>query len=90
MIMPEDREVLQTGEPSLRRALGAVAGTAVDQAHDLVVAQLDHWTEQVHKRLEAPVEEAAADQSNLAKPLIVGALAGVAVAWLLSGRRPES
>ena len=37
-----------TTPPSLGRAIGALAGTAIDQARDLAVAQLDEWAGCLH------------------------------------------
>lgn len=78
-----------TAEPSLGRALGAVAETVVDQARDLAVAQLDRWADRLHDHLTAtPAQPASTTQGTLA-PLIIGALAGAAVAWWLVHHREE-
>jgi predicted Zn-dependent protease len=86
--------VVKPADHTLGHALGAVAGTAVDQARDLAVAQLDHWAERLRQRLETAAAAAPVASgplvSGIAKPLVVGALAGAAVAWLLAGRRTET
>jgi hypothetical protein len=99
MIMTEDsKNQEKPDDHTLGHALGAVAGTAVDQARDLAVAQLNHWAELLHQRLAVPVDEPAEEKKSarqvptvaevgIAKPLLVGAVAGAAVAWLLAGRR---
>lgn len=87
-------ERVTSAAPTLGHALGVVAGTAVDQARDLVVAQLDRLAERLRERLEVAAEEPSpavhvvADVA--AKPLLVGALAGVAVAWLLASRASKA
>lgn len=91
---------------SVARAVSAVAEVLVDQVHDLAVAQLHCWAEKLHQRLEKPADPAdladhadpadptddvtAAAPSGMVKPLVIGAIAGVAVAWLLAGRRAET
>lgn len=78
--------------PTLGQALGVVAGTAIDQARDLVVAQLDQLAGRLRERLEAAAQEPPTVDvaNNLAtKPLLVGALAGVAVAWMIASRMPK-
>lgn len=82
-------ERVTTAAPTLRHALSEVAGTAVDQARDLVVAQLDRLADRLCERLEAPGEQPPAPEVA-SRPLLVGALAGVAVAWLLAGRPPKT
>ena len=82
-------ERVTSAPPTLGHALGAVAGTAVDQARDLVVAQLDRLAEHLRERLEGAAEEPlAADLAT--RPLLVGACVGVAVAWLLASRAPKA
>lgn len=89
VVAVESDEVMETctaTEPTLGRALGAVAETAIDQMRDLAVAQLDEWATRIHDRLSSlPVEPTSATPGM--RPLIVGALAGAAVAWLIAGRR---
>ncbi len=82
-------ERVKTAPPTLRHALGAVASTAVDQARDLVVAQLDRIAERLCEHLEAAAEEQPAPDL-VTRPLFVGAIAGVAVAWLLAGLPPKT
>ena len=73
---------------TLGRALGAVAETAIDQMRDLAVAQLNDWAGRIHERLSAPSAPSASDTATSAvQPLIIGALAGAAVAWMIAGRR---
>lgn len=78
-----------TTEPSLGRALGAVADTAVDQARDLAVAQLDRWAGRLHERFATTSTHPAPAASAVISPLIIGALAGAVVAWMLVDRRTE-
>ncbi len=82
-------ERVTTVAPILRHALGEVAGTAVDQARDVAVAQLDRLADRLHQRLEGASEQPPAPDV-VSRPLLVGALAGVAVAWLLASRSPKT
>ena len=77
-------------EPTLGRALGAIADTAVDQARDLAVAHLDRWAGQLHDRLVVPSAQPETVNARDLHPAIVGALIGASVAWLLARRRVES
>ncbi|HEX3133505.1 MAG TPA: hypothetical protein VHX44_07965 [Planctomycetota bacterium] len=95
----EPTDAVQGADHSLGHALGAVAVVAVDQARDLAVAQLDRWAVLLHERLAVPAdasappaasEATAPEVSRLVKPLVVGALAGAVVAWLLANRRTET
>ncbi|MBA3699876.1 MAG: hypothetical protein H0W78_13590 [Planctomycetes bacterium] len=91
-------DATKTSEPvdgaSVRRAVGAVAEVLVDQVRDLTVAQLDCWAKQLHQRLEKtadPTDDVTdAAPPGKVKPLVIGAIAGVVVAWLLAGRRAET
>jgi glycerol uptake facilitator-like aquaporin len=80
---------MTTTEPSLGRALGAVADAAIEQARDLTVAQLDRWAGQLHERLGAMSTHQTSAAPGTISPLIIGALAGAAVAWLVVDRRRE-
>lgn len=80
-------DAIDHGGPSLGRALGAVADTAIDQARDLAVGQLDQWAGCLHERLSAATT--SAPSSSPLTPVITGAVAGAVVAWLLVGRRRE-
>lgn len=110
----DNKALEKPADCTLGHALGAVAVTAVDQAHALAVAQLDRWAHCLRQQLDVPaaqedtpVADESADApaadapcistascstgiSAVATPLIAGALAGVAVAWLLAGRRTET
>lgn len=102
----EDKPQECAPDNTLSQALGAVAVTAVDQAHALAVAQLDRWAHCLRAQLDVPAatadtpaldapcttaaESCGSGVSAVATPLIVGALAGVTVAWLLAGRRTET
>lgn len=85
-------DAVTSAPPTLKQAFAAVAETAVEQARDLAVSQLDDWAARVRHRLAIPVDHPATEDTTpgLVKPLVVGALAGAALAWLLAGRRPEA
>lgn len=84
--------------PTIRHAVGMVAGTAIDQARELIVGHIDCWAEVVCRRLEAPVEESpvksvepvepAESVAGTATPLLIsvatGAFIGATAAWLLA------
>ena len=73
-------------EPSLGRALGAIADTAVGQVHDLAVARLDHWAGLLHQQLTAtpaPSDSASGPVRDL-HPVLIGAVAGATLGWLFA------
>lgn len=87
--------------PTIRQALGTIAATAVVQARDLVVDRLDHWAAEIRHANNVDTGDAAgavspaltddgADfslpASPLTAPVLVGAIAGATVAWLLARR----
>lgn len=78
-----------TTSPTINRAVGAVAGMAMDQLRDLTVAQLDRWADHIHQRLhdhetaQHDTEHGGPTSGN-AKSLIIGAVIGVAVALLIT------
>ena len=86
-------ERVTAAAPTLRHALSEVAGTAVDQARDLAVAQLDRFAdrlaERLHERLEVAAKQPPA-ANRAVTPVLVGAIAGVVVAWLLANRPPKT
>lgn len=85
-------ERLMSEPPTLGHAIGVVASTALDQARDLVVMHLDRLSERLRERLEvAAGEPAHTDVASelAAKPLLVGAVAGVALAWVLVSCTPK-
>lgn len=86
-------DTTESVRPSVGRALGAIADTAIDQARDLVVGHLDRWAGGLHERLAATSTQPASPPASNVSPLIAGvlagALAGAVAAWLLVGRRPE-
>lgn len=74
---------------SLGRALAELANLAIDQAHDLAVARLDGWTNSLHDRVAVTSASSALSGSPAVRPsvivpLVVGVLAGAAVAWWLA------
>lgn len=80
-----------TAPPSLGRAIGALAETAIDQVRDLAVGQLDEWAGRLQERLAAPLtaDPASSAKPSAIHPLIIGALAGAALGWLLVKRSAE-
>lgn len=86
--------------PTIKQALGVIAATAVGQARDLVVARLDHWAEEIRHGIDDPEVTATATPdddtapslpaSHLSVPVLVGAVAGATVAWLLARRPSQS
>lgn len=80
---------------SLDRALAAVADTAIDRARDLAVAKLDGWAACLHDRLAGtstqPPESASASVVHpVIAPVIIGALVGIAAAWLMADRTGDT
>jgi hypothetical protein len=82
-----------TTPPSLGRAVGALAETAIDQMRDLAVAQIDEWAGCLQERLAAPRRDVDAasppSKSSAVHPLVIGALAGATLGWLLVKRAAE-
>ena len=80
-----------TTPPTLGRAVGALAETAIDQMRDLAVAQLDEWAGRLQERLVSPPADAPPPSSSpsVIHPLIIGALAGATLGWLLVKRSAE-
>lgn len=85
--------------PTIKQALGVIAATAVVQARDLVVARLDHWAEEIRHGIDDPEVTATATPDDtapslpaslLSTPVLVGAVAGATVAWLLAHRPSQS
>jgi hypothetical protein len=76
---------------SLSRALAAVADTAIDQVRDLAVAKLDGWAACLHDRLaDTSGPHPSPTPASVITPVIIGALAGVAAAWLLAHRGEDA
>jgi hypothetical protein len=71
--------------PTLGRAISAVADTAIDQARDLAVAHLDRWADQLHARCATTSSHVTETPPDL-PPLLIGAIAGLTVAWAMRGR----
>jgi hypothetical protein len=76
--------------PTLRHALGAVVGTAIDQVRDLTVAQLDCWATRLRARLTEDPHGTEPATSGLVRPLLIGALAGAVLAWWLADRQERA
>lgn len=72
--------------PNIASAVGAIACTAVDQLRLLAMGQIDRWSVRLQQRFHG--EQSAPDGTgpvapNSARPLIIGALAGVAIVFLI-------
>ena len=75
-----------TDTPNLASAVGAIACTAVDQLRLLAMGQIDRWSTKLQQRFQgeaSPPDGAGPAAQNSARPLIIGALAGVAIVFLI-------